>query len=85
MSMRTNYAKPIHLFRGASSVRGWSKYQQTATGWTPCGIRRKARRDAAEATEDPCLMSCPFCKQLMRPSALKRDLREMFLEAGASR
>ena len=33
----------VHLFRGAPSVRSWSKYQKTAEEWTLCGIRRVAR------------------------------------------
>jgi hypothetical protein len=58
----------IHLFRGAPPVREWSKYQATVTGWTLCGIARKATSKLAEATEDPSLVSCTHCLDLMRSS-----------------
>ena len=70
--MRTNYdKKPMHLFRGAPSVRGWSKYQQTVMEWTLCGRRRNNRRacvdKTAEATEDASLVSCPGIVNLSGP------------------
>jgi len=63
--------KLVHLFRGAPAVRYWSKHQETIEAWTLCGISRakgglKVRRDAAQATEDASLVTCPYCHQLMR-------------------
>ena len=68
-----NENERIHLFRGAPSVRDWSKYQQTVKGWTLCGIRRPPGIDEKswpQSTEDPSLVSCPYCHQLMQPSRL---------------
>lgn len=63
----------VHLFRGALSVRSWSKYQETVEEWTLCGINRQigrgAKRERAGCTEDPSQVSCPYCLVLMRPSA----------------
>jgi hypothetical protein len=64
-------SKPVlHLFRGAPCVRGWSKYQQTVFRWTLCGIKRRSDQPTvqndAQATEDPSLVTCRFCHQLMR-------------------
>jgi hypothetical protein len=60
----------MHLFRGAPSVRGWSKHQQTVEKWTLCGVDRgntaRRREKAAQATEDVSLVSCRFCHQLLR-------------------
>jgi hypothetical protein len=56
----------VHLFRGAPCVRGWSKYQTTINRRTLCGIKRaRGGRNAAPATEEPSLVSCRFCHQLM--------------------
>ena len=64
----------IHLFRGAPSVRSWSKYQETVEGWTLCGINReigrKTRRPTSACVEDASLVSCPYCLVLMAPSAV---------------
>jgi hypothetical protein len=61
-----------HLYRGAPSVRGWSKYQATVEGWTLCGIKRKkagsGRTSGEQCTEDASLVNCPYCRQLMRPT-----------------
>jgi hypothetical protein len=56
----------VHLFRGAPMVRSWSKYKATVPEWTLCGIRRKidGRGNLAEATENPAVVSCPFCLDL---------------------
>lgn len=62
--------KVVHLFRGAPAVRAWSKYQETVPRWTLCGIdygnRVRRLKEAAGATEDAALVSCRFCRQLMR-------------------
>jgi hypothetical protein len=66
-----NISERMHLFRGAPSVRGWSKYQETVQEWTLCGIRRIARGDdkrRVATTEDPSVVSCPFCQDLMKPT-----------------
>jgi len=60
--------KPMHLFRGAPNVRGWSKYQKTEEGWTLCGIRRNNELRFVEATEQVELVTCPFCLDLMKPT-----------------
>jgi len=62
----------VHLYRGSQSVRAWSKYQRTTEDWTLCGIRRKAGREVAHATEDPFQVSCAHCLDLMRPTASTR-------------
>ena len=64
----------MHLLRGAPCVRGWSRYQTTVERWTVCGIRRatgeqKDAQDAAPVTTDPSVVSCRFCRQLMRTGA----------------
>lgn len=63
--------KQTHLFRGAPSVRSWSKYQKTVEEWTLCGINRRLAagpsRERAECTEDASLVSCAYCLVLMRP------------------
>ena len=67
--------EPIHLLRGAPSVRSWSKYQTTDPNWTLCGIRRrggKGRILCAESTEKAQLVNCPYCHVLMAPSQEKR-------------
>lgn len=65
-----------HLFRGSPSVRNWSKYQETVTEWTLCGINRRigegANRRRHPCTEDASLVSCPYCLELMRPSLQDR-------------
>jgi hypothetical protein len=65
----------VHLFRGAPGVRSWSKYQATVEDWTLCGIDRRltARpgREAASCVEDPSLVSCPYCLDLMAATARK--------------
>lgn len=61
-----------HLFRGAEPVRSWSKYQETVKDWTLCGIRRKGGSLDVESTEHASLVSCPYCRQLMGPSAKKQ-------------
>jgi hypothetical protein len=62
----------VHLYRGAPAVRSWSKYQQAVERWTLCGIDRssnaKAGNSPASATEDPSLVNCPRCRELMRPT-----------------
>jgi hypothetical protein len=62
--------KPVHLFRGAPGVRGWSKYRQTIERWTLCGRDRgtspKKRERAAQATEDVSLVTCRFCHLLIK-------------------
>ena len=55
--------KTMHLFRGAPSVRSWSRYQETVQGWTLCGIQRKGGERDASCTEDPEQVSCPYCHQ----------------------
>lgn len=77
-----SHKKPaiMHLFRGAPAVRSWSKHQQTVEEWTLCGIRRGTakfvRRDAAPATEEAALVSCRYCRMLMRPVASIRPRTE---------
>lgn len=71
--------KPLtHLFRGAPAVRTWSKYQETIPGWTLCGINRQLgsgpSRQRAECTEHASLVTCPYCLDLMRPSAKKQGV-----------
>jgi len=62
----------MHLFRGAPAVRGWSKYRATVEAWTLCGINRRLAagptRQRASCTEDPSLVNCPYCLELMRPA-----------------
>jgi hypothetical protein len=59
-----------HLFRGAPSVRAWSKYQETDKLWTLCGIRTpldvalKGDLEGYNASEDLEDVSCSFCLQL---------------------
>lgn len=72
--------KPVtHLFRGAPPVRDWSKHQETVKDWTLCGINRRlaegSNRRRAECTELASLVSCPYCLELMRPSAKKQTGR----------
>lgn len=62
----------IHLFRGAPCVRSWSRHQQTVERWTLCGIERESQRSPLNATEDPSLVSCRFCHQLMRSGAIRQ-------------
>lgn len=68
--MKIERKPQIHLFRGAPPVRSWSKYKRTEPAWTLCGIARykgsQPRPRPAQATEDPSLVSCPHCLQLMR-------------------
>jgi hypothetical protein len=63
----------VHLFRGAPAVRSWSTHQETIEGWTLCGIDRQLsagpQRHRAECVEDPSLVSCPYCVELMHPTA----------------
>jgi hypothetical protein len=68
------YNKPVtHLFRGAPSVRTWSKYKETVKNWTLCGIKRNLIRtgdgESSECSDSPSEVSCPFCLQLMSPSS----------------
>jgi hypothetical protein len=63
----------LHLFRGAPCVRSWSTYQTTVEEWTLCGVHRSIHARSqldklAQSVEDPSLVSCPQCLQLMRPS-----------------
>lgn len=53
----------LHLYRGAPAVRAWSKYQETVTAWTLCGVRGDRE---TSATEDAGAADCPFCKILLR-------------------
>ena len=47
------YNKPVtHLFRGAPSVRTWSKYKETVKNWTLCGIKRNLIR-TGDGESDP--------------------------------
>ena len=67
-----NTENRIHLFRGASSARSWSKYQKKDPSWTLCGIRRLPNGRTGEpavASEDHKAVNCTFCLQLMAPSA----------------
>jgi hypothetical protein len=67
-----NTENRTHLLRGAPCVRSWSKYQKTVKEWTLCGIRRVARgsdKTRVASTEVPGAVSCPYCLDLMRPSA----------------
>ena len=60
---------PMHLFRGAPSVRSWSKYKETIEDWCLCGIHRipgGRRKDAPQATENAEEVTCVFCLDLMR-------------------
>jgi hypothetical protein len=62
----------VHLFRGAPAVRSWSKHRTTDPHWTLCGIRRTKQvreKIGVGCTEDASLVSCPYCHQLMAPSA----------------
>jgi hypothetical protein len=66
-----NTENRIHLSRGASSARSWSKYQKTDGSWTLCGIRRVPNGRTGEpsiASEDHRMVNCIFCLQLMAPS-----------------
>lgn len=56
----------IHLYRGAPIVRSWSKYKETITEWTLCGISSSGHGELDNAVEDPEQVNCPFCKDLMR-------------------
>jgi hypothetical protein len=66
----------IHLFRSAPSVRSWSKYQEIAKRWTLCGVDRgvapAAWKTTARCTEEASLVTCPYCRELMRPSAPRK-------------
>jgi hypothetical protein len=72
--------KTMHLYRGAPAVRSWSKYQETVEDWTLCGIRRQKRRDGLlhprQCTENAFQVSCPYCLDLMRPSAKNQRVRK---------
>jgi hypothetical protein len=66
----------VHLFRGASCVRSWSKYQETVKGWTLCGIDRQlgagGQRERAHCVEDPSQTTCIHCLDLMVPTVQRR-------------
>jgi hypothetical protein len=72
----------VHLFRGSPAVRSWSKHPKTVTGWTLCGINRqlafKNNLDRVPSSEDPALVSCERCRELMAPT----DDRQMELFPG---
>jgi hypothetical protein len=73
-------APVIHLYRGAPAVRAWSKYQVTVKAWTLCGIDRHiTQRDAGksrnECVEDPALVTCRFCRVLIRTGDRARRRR----------
>jgi hypothetical protein len=55
----------VHLYRGAPGAR----YQQTITSWTLCGMKARSR------TEDPGLVTCPFCLDLVQPASYDRPAR----------
>lgn len=62
---------PVHLARGAPSVRSWSRYQETDPRWSLCGVYRQIRipgeRIVIDFVEDPLRVLCPFCLDLMQP------------------
>ena len=70
-------AKIMHLYRGAPSVRSWSKYQETVEDWTLCGINRRLaegpNRHRAGCTDDASLVSCHYCLVLMKPARTSRQ------------
>lgn len=72
----------VHLFRGAPSVRSWSKYRETVKGWTLCGIKRgigrKGHESGRHCVEDASQVSCPFCLVLMRSDAFWRRALSRF-------
>ena len=55
----------VHLFRGAPSVRSWSKYKETIKERTLCGILRRQDQEYAPSTENPDEVNCRYCKDLM--------------------
>lgn len=55
-----------HLFRGAPTVRGWSKYQETVNDWTLCGIHLVSGSKDTPTTEDSERVNCEYCKDLMK-------------------
>jgi hypothetical protein len=64
----------VHLYRGAPGVRNWSRYPQTVTSWTLCGMKARSRT-LWRATEDPGLVTCPFCLDLVQPASYDRPAR----------
>jgi hypothetical protein len=57
--------KAMHLFRGAPAVRDWSKYQETVTHWSLCGLKDDRKR--FDGTEEPAKVTCWGCLQLLKP------------------
>lgn len=59
----------VHLYRGASPVRSWSKYKTTVKTKTLCGVDVQPKRTGvdnlirvSEAVSD---INCRFCLQLL--------------------
>jgi hypothetical protein len=50
----------VHLWRGAPATRTWSRYQDTVTAWSVCGISLPEN-----ATENADATTCPYCLQLL--------------------
>jgi hypothetical protein len=67
----------MHLYRGAPGVWLWSKYHETVTGWTLCGIRRNNPARPIQATEDGSQVSCTHCRDLMQAKSSDRDQKAM--------
>jgi hypothetical protein len=65
----------VHLYRGAPSVRDWSKYQETVHDWTLCGIDRSIPTTNV-ATEVAGSVTCPHCLELMKPAPNDRKTRK---------
>ncbi len=61
---------PVHLVRGAPSVRSWSRYQAIDPRFSVCGC---ALRDPVLGVQESrhCIaeaeVTCPYCQDLMKP------------------
>lgn len=57
--------RPRHTLRGVLPARKWSKYQETDSNWTLCGIHRD-HPERTEVTEVIGEVTCLFCLDLLK-------------------
>ena len=59
---------PVHLYRGATPVRSWYRYNFAINGFSLCGVNHPLF-----ATENALEVSCTFCKYLMRQHSIRAE------------